>query len=188
MCHYPPSAPPATLPVMKKPYLVLAAAFCFLVPAIGLSAAALDNLLALMVDLPGWEADKADGADMTSQGIHAVTASRSYRSGERTFEASILIGMQAVSSWMPTYKEGYKVETPDGSMDVRKVGGFLVWEAFEKEAGSGGILVLLQEAPKDTDTGAVFAVSFTGLNREEAMKMAQRFSWPRMKEQANRMK
>jgi hypothetical protein len=154
----------------------------------GLSAAALDNLLALMVDLPGWEADKADGADMTAQGVHAITASRSYRSGERTFEASILIGTQAVSSWMPTYKEGYKVETPDGTMDVRKIGGFLAWETFEKEGGSGGILVLLQEAPKDTDTGAVFAVSFTGLSGEEGMKMAQRFSWPRMKEEAGKLK
>jgi hypothetical protein len=34
----------------------------------------------------------------------------------------------------------------------------------------------------------VFAVSFTGLSGEEGMKMAQRFSWPRMKEEAGKLK
>jgi hypothetical protein len=71
-------------------------------------------------------------------------------------------------------------------MEVRRIGGFLVWEMFEKEGGTGGIVVLLQEAARETDTGAVLAVSFAGLSREEAMKMAQRFSWPRIREQANR--
>jgi hypothetical protein len=73
-------------------------------------------------------------------------------------------------------------------MAVRRIGGFLVYEVFDKEGGSGGIMVLLQEAAKETDTGAVFAVSCTGLSREEAMKMAQRFSWSRMKEQVGKLK
>jgi hypothetical protein len=64
----------------------------------------------------------------------------------------------------------------------------LVYEMFEKAGGSGGIVVLLQEAAKETDTGAVFAVSFEGLGRDEAMKTAQRFSWAKMKEQVGTLK
>jgi hypothetical protein len=168
--------------------MILLAALCLLVPALGLSAAGLDNLLALMVDLPGWEAEKADGADMTYQGIRAVTASRNYQSGEKTFDVSILIGTQASSAWMPAYKEGYKLETPEGAMEVKKINGFLVYEMFEKAGGSGGIVVLLQEAAKETDTGAVLAVSFEGMDRDEAMKTAQRFSWAKMKAQVGALK
>ncbi len=32
------------------------------------------------------------------------------------------------------------------------------------------------------DIGAVVAISFEGLAREEALKMAQRFNWTKMKE------
>jgi hypothetical protein len=173
---------------MKRRSVILLAALCLLVPALGLSAAGVDNLLVLMVDLPGWEAEKADGADMTYQGMRTVTASRNYQSGEKTFAASILIGIQAAAAWMPSYKEGYKVESPEAAMEVRRLNGFLVYEMFEKAGGSGGIVVLLQEAAKETDTGAVFAVSFEGMARDEAMKTAQRFSWAKMKAQVGTLK
>ena len=173
---------------MSKKTTVLLAAVCFLVPALGLTAAGLDNLTALMVDLPGWEADEADGADMTAEGVRAVTVFRSYRNGDRKFEPTILFGTEASSNWMPDYKEGYKLESPEGVMEVRKINGFLVYEMFETEGGSGGILVLLQESKPGSGGGAVFAISFEGMSREEAMKTAQRFSWSRMKEQIGRLK
>jgi hypothetical protein len=173
---------------MKRKITFLLLAVCFLVPAFHLAAAELEGLKALMIDLPGWSADPADGADMSYGGMRAVTASRDYRSGERSFDASILIGTQAASTWMPTYTEGYKMETPEGAVQVSRIGGFLVWEMFEKEGGSGGILVLLVKAAKEADTGAVFAVSFEGMSREEAMKTAQRFNWSRMRDQAGALK
>jgi len=173
---------------MSEKTTFLLAAVCLLVPALGLTAAGLDNLTALMVDLPGWEAGEADGADMTYQGMRAVTVSRNYQNGDRTFDASILIGTQASSAWMPSYREGYKVESPEGVMEVKRINGFLAYEMFETEGGSGGIVVLLLEATKETDPGAVFAVSFEGMSREEAMQIAQRFAWARMKEQVSRLK
>ena len=149
----------------------------------GLYAESFDALLPLMVDLPGWEADKADGADVSATGLRAITAYRSYSNGERTLEANILIGMQAAAAWMPNYQEGFKTETPDGVMEVKKINGFLVFYVFEHEGGSGGIIVLLRDAKSKTDLQSVFSVTFQGLSREEAMQTAQRFSWQKMKEQ-----
>jgi hypothetical protein len=174
--------------VMKKPWLLLLAVVALISQAPGLFAASFDALLPLMVDLPGWEAEAADGADASASGMHAVTVYRSYQSDDRTFDVNVLIGTQASSTWMPAYKEGYKAETPEGIVEVKKINGFLVFSAFENEGGSGGIVVLQLDAASSSDTGAVLSISFEGLAREEALKLAQRFNWAKMKEQAAKLK
>ncbi len=153
------------------------------VPALGVYAAGYDALLPLLVDLPGWEAESADGADASASGVRAVTAYRSYESGDRRFEANILVGMQAGMTWMPDYQEGFKLETPEGVIEVKKINGFLAFYTFERENSSGGIVVLLQDGATNPNTGAVFAISFEGLALDEALKTAQSFNWAKMKEQ-----
>jgi hypothetical protein len=170
----------------RIPFLLLAA--CFLVPVLDLAAADLEGLKALMIDLPGWEANTVDGTDVSAGGIRALMVSRSYQNGDRMFEPTILFGTQAETAWLPAYKEGYKAETADGIIEVRRINGFLAYDLFEKESGSGGILVLLLEAKPGAGNGAVLAVSYDGMSREEAMKIAQRFNWTRMKEQVGRLK
>jgi len=140
------------------------------------------------VDLPGWQAEPADGADASAQGMRAVTAYRSYEDGERRLDANLLVGVQAGMSWLPDYQEGFRMETPEGLMEVKRIGGFLVHCTFEREEGSGGIIVLLQDGSATPDLGAVFVVSFEGLALEEALRLAQRFSGARMKDPAARLK
>jgi hypothetical protein len=176
---------------MNKSNVLFAAllALALVSPAFQAAAAGYDALLPLLVDLPGWEAEAADGADASVEGMRAVTVFRTYESGDRSFEANLLIGMQAGMTWMPDYKEGWKMQTSEGLMEVKRIGGFLVYYAFENESNSGGILVLIQEAAAGKpNTGAVLAVSFEGLALDEALKTAQRFSWAKMKEQVGRLK
>jgi hypothetical protein len=156
-----------------------------LLPALGASAAGLEGLLPLMVDQPGWEAEKADGADMSASGVHAVTVFRTYQDGDRRFEVSILVGTQASASWMPDYKEGWRMQTPEGVMEVRRIKGFLVWDSFVSEEASGGIIVLLQET--QAENGAILAISYEGVGRDEAMTLAQRFNWARMKTEVGKL-
>jgi hypothetical protein len=122
------------------------------------------------------------------QGMRAVTVYRTYESGDRRFEVNLLAGNQAGMSWMPEYKEGYKMETPEGLMEVKKIAGFLVFYMFEQESNSGGIMVLIQDGTAKPEAGAVFAITFEGLPLEEALKTAQRFSWAKMKEQVGKLK
>ncbi len=51
--------------------------------------------------------------DASVAGMKAVTANRTYESGERKIEANILVGMQSGAAWTPGNQEGYKMETPD---------------------------------------------------------------------------
>ena len=62
-------------------------------------SASYDPLLPLLVDLPGWEAEPADGADASVAGMRAVTVFRTYESGDRRFEVNILI--RKASRWRP---------------------------------------------------------------------------------------
>jgi hypothetical protein len=156
--------------------------------ALGAYAAGFDVLLPLLVDLPGWKAEPADGADATAEGVRAVMAFRSYESGDRTLEVNIMVGMQAGMSWMPDYKEGYKMETNEGVMEVKKINGFLVSYMFERENNSGGIIVLLQDGSADPNKGAVLVLGFEGVGLDEMLKTAQRFNWAKMKEQVARLK
>lgn len=173
---------------MNKQCVVLLALLVLVLPVLGVYAAGYDALLPLLVDLPGWEAEPADGADASASGMRAVTVYRAYESGERRFEVNILVGMQAGMTWMPDYKEGFKLETPEGVMEVKKINSFLVFYTFEQEDNSGGIVVLLQDGATNPDMGAVFAISFEGLALDEALKTAQHFSWVKMKEQVARLK
>ncbi len=175
---------------MKKTGVLFTALLALLLalPVLQAEAAGYDALLPLLVDLPGWEAEPADGADASAQGVRAVTVYRTYESGDRRFEVNLLVGMQAGLAWMPDYQDGYRVETPEGLMEVKRIAGFLVSYMFERENNSGGLVVLIQDAADQPDAGAVFAVSFEGLALEEALKTAQRFSWAKMKEQVGRLK
>jgi len=157
-------------------------------PAFQADAAGYEALLPLLVDLPGWEAEPADGADASAEGMRAVTVYRTYESGERRFEVNLLIGLQAGMTWMPDYQDGYRMETPEGLLEVKKIAGFLVFYTFERESNSGGIVVQLQGGAATPDMAAVFAISFEGLPLEEALKAAQRFSWAKMKEQVGKLK
>ncbi len=175
---------------MKRPGFLFAAALSLVlaVPALQAGAAGLDSLLPLLVDLPGWEAEPADGGDASSGGVRAVMAYRTYQSGDRRFEVNLAYGMQASAVWAPGYQEGYRMETPEGLLEVKKIGGFLVHYVFETTTQSGGIVVLLQDAPENENTGAVLAITFEGLPLEEALKTAQRFSWAKMKEKVAALK
>jgi hypothetical protein len=175
---------------MNKPGLLFTAllALALLCPALRAEAAGYEALLPLLPDLPGWEAEPADGADASAQGMRAVMVYRTYENGDRKFDVNLLVGIQAGATWMPDYKEGYRMETPEGLMEVKKIAGFLVFYTFERESNSGGIVVQLQDGTATPDSSAVFAISYEGLPLEEALKTAQRFSWAKMKDQVGKLK
>ncbi len=168
--------------------MVFMVALALVLPAAVSFAADYDGFLPLLIDLPGWKAEPAEGADASAAGMKAVSANRTYENGERKIEASILVGIQAGAAWTPGNQEGYKMETPEGLMEVKKINGFMVSYIYEKASKSGGIVVLLRYDESKPDSGAVFAINFEGLTLDEAMKMAQRFSWQKMKDQAARLK
>jgi len=154
-----------------------------------LFAASYDPLLPLLVDLAGWEAEAAEGIDLAMAGIRGVTVVREYTSGEKKVSASLFTGAQVGITWASEYEEGFKLESVEGAMEVRKIGGFLVYHVYDRDDASGGLVVLLLEAVADKpESGAVFVLSFDGMPLDDALKLAQKFDWKRMKDAAGRVK
>jgi hypothetical protein len=189
--RWPPTAENDTLTGMNKLGYLFAALMTLVLagPALPASAASYDSLLPLLLDLPGWDAEPADGADASVQGMRTVTVYRNYESGDRRFEVNLLLGTQAGMTWMPNYQEGFRIETPEGLMEVKRIAGFLLYYTFEQASNSGGMVVLIKEAaPSNPNTGAVFTISFEGLPLDEALNTAQLFNWAEMKEQVAKLK
>jgi hypothetical protein len=172
---------------MNKGFLLLAI-LAFIIAPLGLYAAGHDSLVPLLVDLPGWSAEKAEGMDMSSGGMRAITVARSYENGEQRIGATILVGTQVGSVWTPGYTEGFKVDTSEALMEVKNFDGFLVFYSYEKESSSGGIMVQLQDPQKKADSGAVLVLEFEGLKLEDALKVARTFNWSKMKAEVAKLK
>ncbi len=174
---------------MKKLVIFVNMVFLFLVAPAGLFAAAYDSLLPLLVDLAGWEAEAVEGIDLSQAGMQGVTVAREYSSGEKAISAAIILGSQVGITWTPEYQEGFKLESTEGSMEVRKLNGFLVYQVYNKENSSGGLVVLLIETTADKpESGAVFVFSFEGISFDEGLKLAQKFDWRKMKNAAGMVK
>jgi hypothetical protein len=174
---------------MCKTITVLTAILFLLAVPAGLFAAAYDSLLPLLVDIAGWQGEKAEGIDLSQAGMQGVTVVREYKSAGKGLTVSIMLGSQAGITWMPQYKEGFKGESDEGSMEVKRINGFLVYQAYNKGDSTGGLVVLLIETAADKPaSGAVLVISFENMPLDEGLKLAQKFDWKKMKEQAAKVK
>jgi len=166
----------------KNILLMLLISIFILNPAILVYAASYEAFFPFLINLSGWEAEKPDGADINMAGVTAISAARKYTSGNKKFEAAILIGQMMMGAWNPGYQEGFKMETPDIMMEIKKINGFMVFNSYEKNKSSGLIMVLLKEAMMEGSAGAVFSFSFNGIESEAALKLAQKYDWKKVKE------
>lgn len=92
----------------------------------------------------------------------------SYASGDRRFEVNLLLGMQTGMTWMPDYQEGFKLETPEGIMEVKRINGCLVFHTCERDNNTGGIVVLSGRTAQPTPR--VCPRSFRGVNKDHLLK------------------
>jgi len=140
-------------------------------------AASYTDLYPYLKKLPGWKADPPTGASVQMPDLHLITATRAYQKGKKTFTAMIMIGPQALASWLP-YAEGFKLETPHELVTTQKIDNFSVQIIYDKQNHSGGILVELSSPEENgSQKAAAFHISFNSMKPEEALKIAEKFDW-----------
>lgn len=131
-----------------------------------------------LVDLPGWQAEAAEGASIDMGGISMVNASRSYSSGGKTLDATIIVGTSAM---VQGQVQSVNVQTAEASVTTAVHDGFTAVNSYDKKEKSGGIVVsLLKKEPN----GAMLAVSYAGMTPEAAMEVVKKFDWKKMKQAA----
>ena len=162
---------------MNKPLLLLAVLTLVLAgPAAKTPAESYEALLPLLVDLPGWKARPAHVLNQSSSEVRNVAAIRSYESGERRLDVYLQIGTNAIRAWDLR------------QFQTRKIADFLVFRQFNPGDRSGTIIVVLNDSIDWPEMNAVLAIECRGLPLDQALSTAQRFSWPKMKDQVGKLK
>ena len=60
---------------------------------------AFQRFFPLLIELPGWQADKPDGVAMEIPGSQMISATREYQRGEARLNAQVLIGALHRARW-----------------------------------------------------------------------------------------
>jgi hypothetical protein len=148
--------------------------FFVVFPAIAL-AEEHHSLTPLLLDLQGWEAKKPEGISMYMGAVKIINATRDYTNGNKDITAMVMIG----NNYMTNEQiQDLKAESMDAKMSISQIDGFKVHTSHTKSKNSGAVIVFLSEREIE---GALFTVSYEGLSEKEALGIAKKFNWKKMK-------
>ena len=147
----------------------------------GFCAEPSDNLKPLLIDLKGWKAEKPEGASINMSGMKMINAIRHYGNGDKNFDVTILVGSSTMIQSQP---QAVNVETSDTKVTSSEMDGFNVIQTFDKNENNGYIVINLD---KKTTEGSLFMVNYSGISPEEALKIAKKYNWKKIKSVTNRM-
>jgi len=135
------------------------------------------QLTPLLVDLKGWNAEKATGANLNAGGHAMTTAARAYEKGASSFAVSIVVSAgaaaQANAMNMSFESEGVKV-------NIATIDGFKTQTTYTSGDKSGVIVVALWQNAAGT-LGAVATFAFNGMTDTDALALAKQFNWTALK-------
>ena len=139
-----------------------------------------NKLKPLLIDLSGWNAEKAEGMDADFNHVVMITATREYTRGDATLEGSVLIGQAASSYDIP--KVNY--ETDEGFLRSEKIKNYTVYSSYDKSDNSGAVFVILATSPQS----AIFVLTYENTDWQTALDLAKKFDWDAMKRVAESVK
>lgn len=147
-----------------------------------------EDLIPLLIDLEGWVGEEAEVSDVTFQDFRGISVRREYQRDEHALDASIVIGYQAAGMWNPMYYDGFKMESGEAILDVKKIDDFFVFHSYQKPDKAGMCIVLLKETSQQERSGAVFAFSYEGIEDSEGKELLKKFDWAKMMETVKKIK
>lgn len=141
------------------------------------NAADYDALKPLLGDVADWTGEAAEGSSMNMEGVTLVTANRHYQNGEaRSLDVQLSLMPGAMAAPIQATMN-MNMETDEAVVTTSTIDGFVVHHNHEKAQNSGDVVVILGGDDKRT---AMFTMSYTGINAQEALAMAKRFDWKKM--------
>jgi hypothetical protein len=127
------------------------------------------RFLPLLVDLDGWQGDKADGVSMEMPGNSMTSAKRDYKRGPAQLQVTVPMGPAATGALAPT-KTAMNIETGEGHMITTTLNGFPVTKTYNNSQKSGALLVALGPS-------ALLTVSYNGISEDDGLTLARKFDW-----------
>jgi hypothetical protein len=137
----------------------------------------LTALAALLIDIPGWQAEKPNTMNATQGGITVSYAARQYEQGEK--QMMTMLGRSGIEQQIPMVagnrQDNFSMEADGVSVRLRTLRTFRVVTVYETESKGGMVLVYL-----GANTATTFVLQFDGITLDEALAHSQRFDWAAM--------
>ncbi|RLD98897.1 MAG: hypothetical protein DRI91_02085 [Aquificota bacterium] len=145
-------------------------AICFAVGVAYGGVSGYQDLTRFLVNLPGWTAGGPEGVNMEGPQGKVVTATRSYKRGNQSLTATIMVGNSAMMAWAP-FQMGMTVETPEVLIKTISYKGLKAGINYDKKEKGGGIVVQLSTQ----NPTAAFVINFEAMDYNEALKLLDHF-------------
>ena len=154
---------------------ILLVIFAILVVAAAVHAESYQTLYPCLVDLSGWTGGEPTGMNMS--GMVMINFTRTYSKGNKELTAIIMKGDQAFGMG-GMQGSGMHMESPEVNMNIKTINGFQVHTVYDKEENSGAVTVFLTH---EQAGGAFFTLSYAGISEKEALGLAKKFDWEKIK-------
>lgn len=156
---------------------ILLVSFAILFMAAAVQAESYQTLYPCLINLSGWTGGEPTGMNMNMSGMVMVNATRAYSKGNTELTAMIMKGSQAFGIG-GMQGSGMHMDSPEANMNIQTINGFQVQTVYDKEESSGAVTVFLihEEAG-----GAFFTLSYAGISESEALGLAKKFDWKKIK-------
>lgn len=169
---------------MKKVLAVFLVIASILVLSGAVKAEVYTALTPHLVNLRGWEAEKAEGVDLNMPGMSMVNATRTYVQGDKELNAVIMIGNKMMIPGQTDFEmdtSKFDMNTSEFSVSTKKINGFEVYCSYNKAEKEGSIMVFLEKGETE---GTFFMLSFSNIDEKEALNLAKQFDWAKIKKAA----
>ena len=163
---------------------ILLLTFAVLFVAAAVEAESYQTLYPCLIDLPDWTGGEPTGMNMSMSGMVMVNATRAYSKGNKELTAMIMKGNQAFGIG-GMQGSGMHMETPEVKMKIKTINGFQVQTVYDKKDNSGAVTVFLTH---EQTGGAFFTLSYAGISESEAIGLAKKFDWKKIKSKAKSLR
>jgi hypothetical protein len=162
---------------------ILLVSFAILFVAAAVQAESYQTLYPCLIDLSGWTGGEPTGMNMNMSGMVMVNAIRTYSKGNTELTAMIMkgdqaFGMGSMQRGQGMYGSDMHMDTPEANMNIQTINGFQVQTVYDKEENSGAVTVFLTHKQAG---GAFFTLSYAGISESEAIELAKKFDWKKIK-------
>ena len=131
------------------------------------------NLIPLLIDLPGWTGSQPASTERERKGGRVLTAGRSYLRGDARFNALIISGTIADAA---DRSGNVHLSFRGAQKNTSTIDG------FEVTTESTPVFVLIAIR---LGADAMFSLIFNNVSGDEAMTIAQKFDWKSIQAQVN---
>jgi hypothetical protein len=176
---------------MRKNYLkksfgicgkIVLVSFAILLVAAAVQAESYQTLYPCLIDLSGWTGSEPTGINMNMSGMVMINSTRTYSKGNKELTANIMKGNQVFGmggiQGTGMQGSGMHMESPEVNMTIKTINGFQVQTFYDKEENSGAVTVFLTH---EQAGGAFFTLSYAGISESEAIELAKKFDWEKIK-------